>query len=262
MLESKDFSFFENQLKFDFKGFLIKTAGYWKWFLVSWAVAFLVAYNVNIRKEKIYKLETTIALKEENNPFFTSNTSLVFNWGGSSDQVQNLASSLRSRSHNESVVNRLDFFVDYLLKDKYYLKDVYGQVPFKVVLDKTKPQLVKTLFSIKFISETEFELSANLENSNAELFTYESNASTKIAAKTGVFKKRFKFDQYTNLPFLNFKLVKADYIGDFVGVEYFIKFNKFDETVIKYKEIKANIDRNAPSIIELSLEGTNKKQIG
>jgi len=64
MLESKDFSIFENQLKFDFKGFIIKTAGYWKWFLISWIVAFLIAYNVNIRKEKIYKLETTIALKE------------------------------------------------------------------------------------------------------------------------------------------------------------------------------------------------------
>ena len=111
MLESKDFTLFENQIKFDFKGFIIKTASYWRWFLVSWLVSFLIAYNVNIRKEKIYELDTTISIKEENNPFFTSNTSLVFNWGGTSDQVQGLASTLKSRSHNELVVDSLKYYV-------------------------------------------------------------------------------------------------------------------------------------------------------
>ncbi|WP_321538969.1 hypothetical protein [Flavobacterium piscinae] len=116
MLESKDFTLFENQIKFDLKGFIIKLAGYWKWFFISWIVAFLIAYNVNIRKEKIYELDTTIAVKEESNPFFTSNTSLVFNWGGTSDQVQGLASAIKSRSHNEVVVDKLDFYLDYLKK--------------------------------------------------------------------------------------------------------------------------------------------------
>jgi hypothetical protein len=32
MLDIKDFSIFENQLVFDFKGFLIKIGSYWKWF--------------------------------------------------------------------------------------------------------------------------------------------------------------------------------------------------------------------------------------
>jgi uncharacterized protein involved in exopolysaccharide biosynthesis len=238
MLESKDFSIFENQLKFDFKGFIIKTAGYWKWFLISWIVAFLIAYNVNIRKEKIYKLETTIALKEENNPFFTSNTSLVFNWGGTSDQVQGLASTFRSRSHNEIVVNNLDFYIDYLSKDKYYMKDVYGDVPFQVVLDKAKPQLLKTLIKIKFINDSQFELSINFESENSELIIYETNFSSKNKNKVGGFKGKFTINQDINLPFLNFKLVKSDFIGDYRGKEYFIKFNNFDETVSKYKEIK------------------------
>ncbi|HEU0137303.1 MAG TPA: hypothetical protein VFQ50_08435, partial [Flavobacterium sp.] len=75
MLDTKDFSFFEGHSNFDFKGFLIKTASYWKWFLVSLVITFFIAYQVNIRKEKIYEMDTTIAVKEENNPFFTSTTS-------------------------------------------------------------------------------------------------------------------------------------------------------------------------------------------
>ena len=82
MLDIKDFSFFEKQNSFDFKSFLIKIVSYWKWFLVSLIVTFSIAHQVNVRKQKIFGIGTTIAVKEENNPFFTSNTSLIFNWGG------------------------------------------------------------------------------------------------------------------------------------------------------------------------------------
>lgn len=70
MLDTKDFSFIENQNNVDFKGFLIKTLSYWKWFLLSWVIAFTIAYQVNVRKEKIYSIQTTLSIKEESNPFF------------------------------------------------------------------------------------------------------------------------------------------------------------------------------------------------
>ena len=90
MFDTKDFSFLEHSNSFDFKGFLFKTLSYWKLFLVSWILAFIIAYQVNVRKEKIYALTNTISVKEETNPFFTANTSLVFNWGGTSDKVQTI----------------------------------------------------------------------------------------------------------------------------------------------------------------------------
>ena len=123
MLDIKDFSFFENQNSFDFKGFLLKTGSYWKWFLFGLTVCLIIAHQVNVRKQKIYSLDTTIAIKEQDNPLFTSNTSLVFNWGGSSDQVQNIATTIKSRSHNEIVVDKLEFYIDYLQQQKYFIKD-------------------------------------------------------------------------------------------------------------------------------------------
>jgi uncharacterized protein involved in exopolysaccharide biosynthesis len=65
MLNSKDFWQFDTQNSFDFKGFLVKMVSYWKWFLASWIIAFIIAYNINVRKEKIYAVDTTIAVKEE-----------------------------------------------------------------------------------------------------------------------------------------------------------------------------------------------------
>ena len=169
MIDTKDFSFFENQNSFDFKGFLIKIVSYWKWFLISLVITFAIAYQVNVRKEKIYALDTTIAIKEENNPFFTSTTSLVFNWGGTSDQVQNIANTLKSRSHNELVVDKLQFYIDYLHKGKYNYKDVYGQIPFHINIDKSKGQLLNTLINIKFVNKTDYEVKIEFENNDVSV---------------------------------------------------------------------------------------------
>ena len=68
MLEVKDFNFSEDHNSFDFKGFLIKTLSYWKWFVIGLIIAFSVAYQVNVRKQKIYSIQSTIAVQEENNP--------------------------------------------------------------------------------------------------------------------------------------------------------------------------------------------------
>ena len=111
MLDTKDFNFFETQNSFDFKGFLLKVISYWKWFLVSLVVTFLIAYNVNIRKEKIYGMESLIVVEDQNNPLFTSNTSLIFNWGGTSDKVQTIIKESQIGSYFiHSGCLRLNFF--------------------------------------------------------------------------------------------------------------------------------------------------------
>jgi hypothetical protein len=77
---------------------------------------------------KVYSMETLISVKESN-PLFTSNTSLIFNWGGTSDQVH-ISTTIQSRSHNELVVDKLQYYINYMVQGKYALEDAYGAVPF------------------------------------------------------------------------------------------------------------------------------------
>lgn len=261
MLDIKDFSFFENQNSFDFKGFLIKTASYWKWFLLGLIVCLTIAYQINIRKQKIYSLDTTIAIKEQDNPLFTSNTSLIFNWGGTSDQVQNIATTVKSRSHNEYVVDRLQFYIDYLQEQKYYTADVYGQTPFLVNIDKSKNQIFKTPIAIKFISLNEYEISIKSLSNSVGVINYSTSIPDTTPYKSGDFVKRYKTGQNVDLPFLNWTLniVNADI--DYVGKEYIIVFNGLDEVVSKYRNVRIGIEDRAPSIIKLTLDGTNKNRI-
>ncbi|MGG7035243.1 MAG: polysaccharide biosynthesis tyrosine autokinase [Flavobacterium sp.] len=261
MLNPKDFSFTESHNNFDFKAFLIKITSYWKWFLLSLTVAFTIAYQINVRKEKIYQMDTTISVKEENNPFFTSNTSLVFNWGGTSDKIQTLMFTLKSRTHNELVVDKLQFYIDYLKQSEYNLVDAYGEVPFFVVIDKKKGQLKGTNIKIKFISENEYEISIPFENESVSLVHYADNSNSNTAVAKGTFVKRFKVGQQVALPFLNWKLEINDNPGFYKGKEFFVRFKDFDGTVAGYQGINVDADAKGASILRLSLQGTNKAKM-
>jgi succinoglycan biosynthesis transport protein ExoP len=261
MLDIKDFAIFEEHNSFDFKGFLIKILSYWKWFLASLIIAFSIAYQVNIRKERIYGMETLISIKEENNPFFTSNTSLVFNWGGTSDQVQNISTTLQSRSHNELVVDKLQYYIDYLVQGEYNSIDAYGTVPFYVTIDKNKGQLVGNLINIKFLSENEYQMSISFDNQEVSLIHYTDNSYTNTAVALGVFVKKYKVGETVSLPFLNLKLMIKDNPGFYKGNEYSVRFNDFDATVSNYRGINVRGDDKSASIISLGLQGTNKARL-
>ncbi|MCD0473645.1 polysaccharide biosynthesis tyrosine autokinase [Flavobacterium sp. EDS] len=261
MLDIKDFSIFDNQSDFDFKGFLLKIGGYWKWFLLSLIISFAIAYQVNIRKEKIYGMETLISIKEENNPFFTSNTSLVFNWGGTSDQISNTITVLQSRSHNERVVDKLQYYIDYLEQGKYNMVDSYGVVPFFVAIDKSKGQLAAALISIKFLDANEYEIRIPFENNSVSLITYANNSYSSTAVEIGDFVKKYKVGEQVSLPFLNWKLQINDNPGFYKGKEYFVRFNDFDGTVAQYRGISVRSDEGGSSIITLGMQGTNKARM-
>ena len=261
MLDIKDFSIFENQVSFDFKGFLIKIGSYWKWFLISLLITFTIAYQVNIRKEKIYGMETLIAVKEESNPLFTSNTSLVFNWGGTSDQVETISTTLQSRSHNELVVDKLQYYIDYLVQGEYNLVDAFGAVPFYVNIDKSKGQLSGVLIGIKFLSENEYEIRIPFVNPSVSVVTYSNNSYSNTAVETGDFVKKYKVGEQVSLPFLNWKLQINDNPGFYKGNEYFVRFNDFNGTVAAYKGINVRSDDKGGSIITLGMQGTNKARM-
>jgi succinoglycan biosynthesis transport protein ExoP len=261
MLDIKDFSIFEDQASFDFKGFLIKIGSYWKWFLLSLIITFTIAYQVNIRKGKVYSMETLISVKEESNPLFTSNTSLVFNWGGTSDQVQTISTTIQSRSHNELVVGKLQYYINYLVQGEYALEDAYGAVPFYVEIDKSKGQLAESLIGIKFVSESAYEITIPFDSQNASLITYSNNSYSNTAVAAGDFVKRYTVGERVSLPFLNWKLKIDDNPGLYVGNQYFVSFSDFNGTVAGYKGIDVRSDDKGGSIITLGMQGGNKARM-
>lgn len=262
MLDIKDFNFLEVQKNFDFKSYLIKASSYWKWFVLSIAICTAIAYHSNIRKQKIYSLESSIGVNEEDNPLFTSNTSLVFNWGGTSDKVSTIATTLKSRTHNEIVVDKLNYYIDYLQEKKYFTQSVYGSCPFEVKIDKQKPQLLGTPIKIKFISEQEYQIAVDFGSNETSVCNYATKTTSTVGVSSGSFSKKYRVGEFVNLPFLNWKLdLKLSSTTLLKGQEFIVKFNDFNSVVSGYQGINVYIDDKAPSILRLSLEGNNKARI-
>ena len=100
----EDFEVKESGSFFDFKGFLSKILSFWPLFVVTLAISYSVAYYKNVRKMSVYSMKNSVTIKDDQNPLFTNNTSLIFNWGGTTDKVQTNIVLLKSRTHAEKVV--------------------------------------------------------------------------------------------------------------------------------------------------------------
>jgi len=261
MFDPKDFLVTEQSSNFDFKGFLIKTVGHWKIFVISWIIAFTIAYQINVRKEKIYLLSNTISVKEETNPFFTANTSLVFNWGGTSDKVETVSTLLKSRSHNEEVVDKLELYINYLEEGDYNLIDAYGAVPFKVELDPSKFQVINQIIKVKFLSTAEVELSIPFETERVSLFSYGSKTKENLAVTAEDWIRKCAVGQEITTPFFNGKIQVLTNKEVQIGKEYVLRFDDFDQTVALYQDLEVQPISQGSSILKLSMTGTNKAKM-
>ena len=169
----------------DFKDLFFKIIGFWKVYLLFLLVCLGVAYSINLRKKSIFRLGNQIVISNDQNPFFTANTSLTFNWGGVSDKVQTVITLLQSRSHNEKVVEYLQFYVDYEREGKYWKYDAYKTVPFLVTVDTTQTQLLNVPIEVKPISDEEFELSYELRNEEVLVQNYATKKIRRVKVKPG-----------------------------------------------------------------------------
>ena len=203
---SEDFEIKEQlHQTFDLKGFLFKLLSYWPLFLFCLAIAFGIAYCINVRKLPIYRIANTISIKDDQNPFFTTNTSLTFNWGGTTDKVNTAIITLRSRTHNEKVVDRLQYYVNVNKEGEYQQLDAYGTTPFEIQVDTTQPQILGKQFKVVFKDSIHFILSTNFANGgNKKMQRYDTSKevlSSYVEAQE--FSKEYQIGQPIKTPFLN-----------------------------------------------------------
>jgi capsular exopolysaccharide synthesis family protein len=255
-----DFEIKDKQHFFDFRGFLIKMLRYWPLFIISLCIAFYIAYYINVRKETVYRLSNMISVKDDQNPFFTSNTSLTFNWGGTTDKVQTAEIFLKSRSHNEKVVEELQFYVQYLKAGAYNIEDVYDKTPFVLDINTSEVQLLNQKINITFIDAAHFEISFTLNGGDGTVQNYKTKEKTVISLPVQNFKKQYELGDPIDLPYFNF-LVQPAEIPAVKGQKFQVGFRDFDGTVSEYRNLNVEQTPSGSSILTLTMTGTNKYRI-
>lgn len=250
-------------LTFDFKGFLYKILHLWKFVLLCIATGLLVAYLINVRKQNIYRLESLVSVENDQNPFFTANTSISFNWGGVSGKMGKTITTLKTRTHNEKVVDSLQHYLIYLKEGKYDKIDIYNEAPFVVNIDLSKPQLLNKWIGIRFINQNQFEVFTEFKAEKAQAQRYDTKEKETVAIPVAPFQKSYDLKEEIALPFLNASITKRAGKNILPNSEYFIQFKNFDAVVNAYKKgiTVRPFDKNSSSVLTLSLAGTNKAKI-
>ncbi len=245
----------------DIKALLFRVLRGWKWILLSIILSLAVAYYINVRKKYQYEMDTKISVKDEQNPFFTSSMNLTFNWGGSSDKVETMITTLKSRTHNEEVVEALDYYIQYLKQDKYYYTDIYGANPFIVQLDKNKPQVLNQLIKVTVLPDKKLQVAVDFETPQLQLIDYKIHKIYPFVVKGELhYEKTVTYNELVSFPFMQFKLIKNNDTFQNEGV-YYIKFLNFNSVVSRFKKLKAKQISKSSSILSLSLQGENKAKL-
>lgn len=243
----------------DIKALLLKILSYWKWFIASILIAYFVTKYINGYQQRIYSLNSLITVKDEQNPIFSSSTNIAFNWGGPSDKVETIKTILQSRTHNEKVVQEMQYYIDYLKEGKYRMEDIYGKVPFRIVVDTTQFQLINTLIKLEFLSEEKLRMSIDYEdNPNRSLLNYHNSRRQVYTATDNTYSQEFTVGN-----------IKTDFLGINVQVfgkpqldkAYFLRLKDFNATVGHYRGLQVSTAKKGTSLIELSLVGPNKTRI-
>src|SRR5690606_33296378 len=130
-----------------------------------------------------------------------------FNWGGVSGKVGKIMTSVKTRTHNEFVVDSLEYYMQYLKQGKYRMEDIYKDAPFIVKLDKTKGQLLGPPIGIRFINDNQFELFIDFAGTVANLQRPIDKERLQANVTKGPFKATYSFGQAITLPFFNATII-------------------------------------------------------
>ncbi len=246
---------------FDIKDYVLKVISHWKLFLGMLFLGLIIAYFVNKRKQRIYSLSSVITVKEEQNPLFTSNTNIAFNWGGPSDKVETIITILKSRTHNEKVVKKLKYYIQYMERGDYRLEDAYGKVPFEVVLDSGSFNLLNVPIKLEFLKDNTVELSAEFDKEEFRLVNYNDFSTKDFSPSEKEFSKKYSLGQQIQAAFCDFRVEMFEPGTDMSDKTYYVIFRSFNGTVGGYQNINARTKTKGTSLIELELKGTNKKKL-
>ena len=258
---SEEIEFSDSQITFDFKGFLYRVLRHWPLFLISFVIAFSIAYYINVRKQPVYQMANLVSIKDDQNPFFTSNTSLTFNWGGTTDKINTAVITLKSRSHNEEVVERLQYYLEYLKHGKYQQEDAYKQTPFFVKVDVEKAQVLNKQFKIVFKDSVNFTMSTIFEPDDFRFQNYKTKEITRKYIEGSEFSQEFSIGEEINLEFFHGTFMPNPDVIAKTGTEYYIAFENYDNVVKRYLAIRVEPESRGSSVLRMRLEGNNKAKM-
>ncbi len=162
----------------DLKKYLGLFISNWYWFVMSFAIAFTLAYLNNKHSKKIYNVEATILIEHHNKTTGYGASSLEssslingFSLFPSQQNLHNQVIILQSPTHIEKVIRELDFEISYYLYETIGMREIID-APFIVKFDKSKPVPLGISFDVSLNSDNSLTVISKKTEDNIKWYNY------------------------------------------------------------------------------------------
>ncbi len=235
-----------------------RITNYWLLFLVSMVVALAIAFAYVRYTEKVYKVSSTILLRD--NTTKDSGMETLFKdlgIGGGKKNLENEIEILKSFSISRKAIDLLDFKVFYFAEGNIRTTEIYLANPFRVQMDSILEEYAGIPLYIKKVSPTEYQLHNQ----------YEKNFFDPQTRKFSM-AKREKLPVRCNLRFgISYRLEGTRFKVDFnpvmmkeynEGTLFFFILNNADRLADQYQSrLQVKQVNKLSTILDLSLTGKN-----
>jgi tyrosine-protein kinase Etk/Wzc len=228
----------------------------YKFFAVSIILALVLAFLVNRFTIPIYKVSSSLLIKEDSRPTQGGNVNEYINSSlfGENQNFQNELWILKSSPVIEQTIRNLDLSVNYYHKKAFKYEDSYGNVPFKVLLLRDHVQPVNVRFEVFMQNKDNFQIKARSKN---VIFQRLDNNEIAYQKDEWEFEQQGKFGKLIETPDLAFVIQldtenKLDYKNDFPFSFIFSNLSKLTDS---YKQrLEFNVVEKAATVIEITLK--------
>ncbi len=243
----------------DLRLLLFKVLRYWYLLALSTLIALGVAFFFNKYTLPKYKVSTTILIKE-NYSDVDAQDLIGFRFINNKKKIENEIGILNSYSLISRTIQNLDFDISYHYRDQYIEREMYQNSPIIVFIDKDYPQLVRTKFNVRIISDKRFELQVQCENPlTCNFFKYDLEQSDNNVD----FSRIYNFGDTISHPLFKIHIALNNKYVSEAFYERTISFvlNDLDYLVGAYNNLKIEPINREASIISITMEGSNVKKM-
>src|SRR5690606_15885911 len=145
---------------------------------------------------------------------------------------------LRSRSHNEEVVERLQFYINYQQDGEYQKVNAYGFTPFIVKADTAGFQALNLPLTITFKDEETFNLKASVP-ATIQTINYGTKEKAGLSLESQDFSRDYNVGERINLPFFKGVVQRSNQALK-AGKSFYVTFQDFDGIAARYKGISVS----------------------
>jgi uncharacterized protein involved in exopolysaccharide biosynthesis len=236
---------FDQEEVFNFKKFLYKILSKWYWFALFGVLGIAGGYIVNRYSEPVYKVESTVLVRENSNGIGMDNFFEDLEMGPNA-KVQNHMSIIKSYSLNRRTLENLRWRVSYYQKELFGERELYKNEPFDVKEDFDVVNITDVTLHIIPLSEKTYRIYADEE-------AYVNGVHKHIA-----FEKEARFGQPFNNEFFNFTLNWIPGREVYLNEEYLIRFNDLKKQTLAYNgKLRVTLTNNQSDVIRIELRGNN-----